>query len=343
MVRTLPVDAFLAAAAQQPVIDVRSPGEFHHGHIPGAINIPIFDDDERARVGTCYKRQGHDAAVLLGLDIVGPKLGGFVRAVDALQARDRAVLVHCWRGGMRSGSFAQLLDAAGYTVHTLQKGYKNYRRHVLASFAQPLKLIIVGGETGSGKTEIISALRDAGEQVVDLEDLAVHKGSSFGALGLPKQPMPEHFENKLHHALQQLDHTRRIWLEDESRSIGRVMVPAGLWDQMVAAPVLRVRVPREIRLQRLVRDYGNFTKEDIRSAVERIRKRIGGLALKQALEAIETGNAEEVARITLDYYDRAYDHPHAEKKYAGVQFVDCPENDPALHAQRLIALADQQQ
>jgi len=183
--------------ARAPVIDVRSPGEFVRGHIPGAHSVPLFTDEERAVVGTLYKQQGRDAAVREGLRIVGPKLATIVDEARAL-APDGRIGVHCWRGGERSGSVAWLLDKAGFTeVFTLKRGYKAFRQHVLEAFNMPHDLRVLGGYTGTGKTETLAHLRELGEQVIDLEGLAHHKGSSFGALGEEPQPTTEHFENLL--------------------------------------------------------------------------------------------------------------------------------------------------
>jgi tRNA 2-selenouridine synthase len=181
MVKQLSVEEFLEKAQSLPIVDVRSPGEYDHAHIPGAVSIPLFDNDERALVGTKYKNAGKDSAVLLGLDLVGPKLAGFVKQSKKLNPQHKEVLVHCWRGGMRSGSFAWLLDTAGLTASTLVGGYKAYRNAVLSAFAEPRNLIILGGKTGSGKTDILKELARQGEQIIDLEGLAHHKGSTATA------------------------------------------------------------------------------------------------------------------------------------------------------------------
>ena len=336
MATALPVDEFLAEARRFPLVDVRSPGEYLHGHIPGAINIPLFTDEERARVGTLYKQKGAQEALLAGLEIVGPKMPGFVREA-CLIAREGRLLVHCWRGGMRSGSFAWLMETAGLQVTTLRSGYKAYRRQVLSAYDLPLQLRIVGGETGSGKTEILQHIARAGEQVLDLEAIAHHRGSAFGALGQEPQPSVEQFENNLYDAFSRLDQSRPIWLEDESRSIGRVYVPNPLWAQMEQAPVYRIRIPQEVRLKRLVRDYGSFPKEELEAAILRISKRLGDLSTRQALEALHEGRLEETARISLAYYDKAYNFPHAKRNYAGVRFVDGEGDDAALNAQLILS------
>jgi tRNA 2-selenouridine synthase len=185
------------------LIDVRSPAEFARAHIPNAHSLPLFNDEERAKVGTMYKQMSPEAALLKGLEIVGPKMSGFVKKAIKWSP-DRKVIVHCWRGGKRSGSVAWLLKFAGFDVLTIEGGYKNYRQTVLQSFDNQLlkNMIILGGKTGSGKTYILKELEKRGEQIIDLEGLANHKGSAFGWIGENQQPTTEHFENLLHDALR---------------------------------------------------------------------------------------------------------------------------------------------
>ncbi|MVM39610.1 tRNA 2-selenouridine(34) synthase MnmH [Spirosoma sp. HMF3257] len=336
MVHQLPVNEFLEKAQSLPVIDVRSPGEYDHAHIPGAVSIPLFDNDERALVGTKYKNAGKDAAVLLGLSLVGPKLADFVRQSKKLNSSNKEVLVHCWRGGMRSGSFAWLLDTAGLTASTLIGGYKAYRNTVLAAFSEPRNLVILGGKTGSGKTDILKELARQGEQIIDLEGLAHHKGSTYGAIGQLPQPATEQFENELFKVWQQLDPSRRIWLEDESRSIGSCFVPMALWQQMRVAPVAFIDLPKGERVNRLVTEYAGIDHNLLVQATERIRKRLGGKVTKDALEALNRQDYATVADVTLDYYDKAYLHGLSLRDPASVHSMAILEDNPAQTAQRLI-------
>src|ERR1700733_14354956 len=220
----------------EPLFDVRSPGEFQHSHIPGAVSLPLFSDEERAQVGLCYKQQGKEPALMLGLKFVGPKLSEMADKVikQCLQGRAR---VYCWRGGMRSSSVAMLLRMTGLQVMTLEGGYKRFRRHVLQTLSQIFseKLVVIGGMTGSGKTEILRVLKERGEQVVDLEQLANHRGSAFGGIGMELQPSVEQFENKIACLWDKLDLDRRIWLEDESRMIGKCKIPDALFAAMMQA------------------------------------------------------------------------------------------------------------
>lgn len=333
MLRALSVPEFLAAGL--PIIDVRSPGEFARGRIPAAVNVPLFSDAERAVVGTLYKQTGRDAAVLEGLRIVGPKLAGIVERATEL-APDRRIAVHCWRGGERSGSVAWLLYKAGFgEVLTLKGGYKAFRNHVLESFDQVPDLRILGGYTGTGKTETLRHLRELGEQVIDLEALAQHKGSAFGMLGEKPQPTQEHFENVLWNALRHIDGTRPLWLEDESRMIGRVMLPEPLFTALRSATVFFVDMPQLERVERLVADYGAFPKDELGAAIQRIARRIGPQHAKAALHALEHGDLAAVARMALHYYDKTYAHGLSQREIGTVVKLEAHAHDLRALAQRL--------
>lgn len=288
-----------------PVLDVRSPSEFSQGHVPGAISFPLFSDNERARIGTLYKHMGKHKAVLEGLHIVGPKLAHFVEEATAI-APNRNVMVYCWRGGMRSASMAWLLRTAGFNVDVMKGGYKAYRQMVQQSFCDAIPFIILSGPTGSGKTEILCELRNLGEQVLDLELLARHRGSAFGSLGMDEQPSIEQFENIVHQTLKSMDFNRRIWVEDESRKIGKVVLHAGLWENLSRAPLVLLNAPIEDRVRRLVEEYGVFGTDALRESLQKIGKRLGGLSLSDALAALNSGNLGLVAEISLKYYDKAY-------------------------------------
>jgi tRNA 2-selenouridine synthase len=335
MTKPLPVEQFLEKAKTIPVIDVRSPGEFERGHIVGAVNIPLFENHERAEVGTRYKKVGKESAFLLGLDIVGSKLSGFVKKANKI-APEREVLVHCWRGGMRSGSFATLLSSAGMKVSLLVGGYKSYRNHILEAFHKPLTIIVLGGKTGSGKTEILYELEKQGEQILDLEGLANHKGSSFGMLGQAPQPMTEHFENMLYEKLAKLDTSRRIWIEDESRNVGCCNIPDSLWQQMRTAETAFIDVDKQIRIERLVAEYAQFSFEELKSATDRILTRLGGQHHKAALEALKNGDFTTGTDIALTYYDKAYLHGLSKREDSKIKTFEVNENNPATTAKRLI-------
>ncbi|MFD2718775.1 tRNA 2-selenouridine(34) synthase MnmH [Hymenobacter monticola] len=295
-------------ALPYPILDVRAPIEFAQGHVPGALSLPLFTDEERARIGTAYKQISQEKAVHLGLEFFGPKMSAMVKQAKKL-APGKEVRLHCWRGGMRSGAVLWLLELAGFKVHLLDKGYKDYRRAVLAAFAEPRPWRVLGGLTGSGKTDVLHALAaEHGQPVLDLEGLAHHKGSAFGAIGQPVQPTQEQFENNLAAALLQLPPNVPVWVEDESRQIGRLTIPVALFEQMRQAPRYVLQVPREARVTKLAAEYGAESPAELAAAIERLHKRLGGLATQQALAAVEAGDFERMVELVLDYYDKTYTH-----------------------------------
>ncbi|MFN5317904.1 MAG: tRNA 2-selenouridine(34) synthase MnmH [Bacteroidia bacterium] len=295
-----------------PLLDVRSPLEYKQGHVPGALSFPLFSDEERVRIGTLYKHKGKENAVLEGLRMVGPKLVGFVEQAHEI-APDRRVAMYCWRGGMRSGSMAWLLRTAGFSVDVLNGGYKAYRQKVQQAFCEDIPFVVLSAPTGSGKTEILCELRNLGEQVLDLEQLACHRGSAFGALGMYEQPNIEQFENEVHRVLKSYDYSRRIWVEDESRKIGKVVLHAGIWDNLNRAPLVLLDSTLEDRVRRLVEEYGVYGTDALHESLQKIGKRLGGLSLRDAQAALDEGNLALVAEISLKYYDKAY-HFSREKR-----------------------------
>jgi len=335
MSKPLDITEFLALSQGHLTVDVRSPKEFNKGHIPHAVNLPLFNDEERAKIGTIYVQTGRNEAIEAGLEIVGPKMADFVRFVKPL-AKENKIFVHCWRGGMRSGSMAWLFDTIGYEVYTLKSGYKAYRHLVLEDLGVQARYIIIGGRTGSGKTEMLHQLRDRGEQILDFEKLARHKGSSFGALGELPQPSTEQFENDLHHEMSKLDLSRPIWLEDESKNVGKCSITNELWANMVKSPLVVIDIPLEVRVKRLVKDYGEMPSEGLEDAIRRIERRLGNEAMKDALRNLEEKNFAEVACITLRYYDKAYDHSLAIKETKDITFLSFETDDMEMIAKRLI-------
>jgi len=334
MLRALSISEWMLLV-DAPIIDVRSPKEFAHGHIPGANSLPLFTNEERAIVGTLYKQTGRDAAVLEGLRLVGPKLATLVEQARAIAPEGR-VRVYCWRGGERSGSLAWLLDKAGFAeVTTLKGGYKTFRNRVIDDMKQPFDLRILGGYTGTGKTATLAYLRDLGEQVIDLEAMAHHKGSSFGAIGEEPQPSTEHFENLLWSALQHIEPLKPLWLEDESLMIGRVMIPTSFYDRMRGSLLYFAEMPAEERAYRLVEDYGRFPKDQLAEAIQRIEKRIGPQHCKAALQALENGDLHTVAIIVLRYYDRTYLHGVTKRDPGRIVRFQATATDLRALAQRL--------
>lgn len=296
---------FLTLRNELPVIDVRSEGEFEAGHIPGVANIPLLNNSERVVVGTAYKQQGQEAAIHEGFRLVGPRLEGIVSEAEKIAA-GKEVIVHCWRGGMRSANFAHFIGMAGLKSSLLVGGYKTYRQAAQEMFRMPLKLISITGCTGSGKSDVLREIGRQGEQVLDLETLACHKGSAFGHLMQPPQPTSEQFQNELYEQLLKFDLSRQIWVEDESIAIGKIFLPSEFWSRLHGSPLLRMEVSKEIRVGRLVEEYGHADREEFLSIMERISKKLGGQHFLDAREKLQKGDMPAVMEILLTYYDKAY-------------------------------------
>ena len=305
MEKGLDILAFLKKAESIPVIDVRTPAEFNQGHIPTAFNIPLFSDEERKIVGTTFKQKGQRNAVLSGLEYAGPKLKSL--ALEAIKhSVKKQMLVHCWRGGMRSASMAWLFGTVGLESQRLEGGYKSFRQQVLTSLDQEYSFIVIGGLTGSGKTDVLRELKQMGEQVLDLELLANHKGSAFGSLGEIAQCSNEQFENDIFWMLRQLDNSRIIWIEDESRSIGKNILPAGIYRNIRSAPLIYLDVSLKGRVEQLVHDYAGFPVKDLCEAIDKIRPRLGDQAASQAINGIKEGEFGKAVELILRYYDKTY-------------------------------------
>jgi tRNA 2-selenouridine synthase len=312
-VTKLEIEEFIKYSLEYPVLDVRSEGEFKHAHIPKAFNLPLFNDAERAVVGKTYKQQSREAAIKKGLDYFGPKMKSMIlfteKVIESTNPYNKTILVHCWRGGMRSAGVAWLLDLYGFKVFTLNGGYKTYRNWVLQQFEKNWKLNILGGYTGSGKTIILEHLKSNGEAVIDLEGIAGHRGSAFGRIGLPEQTSVEMFENNLALQLYLVSNKypdKYIWMEDESQRIGAVSIPHALWITMRKSLVYFVNIPFNERLTYLAETYGILDKLSLAEAINRIQKRLGGLETKTAIEHLERGAIEQCFDILLRYYDKLY-------------------------------------
>ena len=334
MPTSIDIHTFLQQSSNA-VIDVRTPKEFEQGHIPGAVNIPLFSNDERVVVGTLYKQQGKQPAILKGLEFVGTKMTEIIHKAQTL-AKDNTLYVHCWRGGMRSGSVAWLLELYGIKVFILKGGYKAFRKHILDSFTKQYNLLILGGKTGSAKTLVLEKLALLNEQVINLEKLAAHKGSAFGALGENKQPSQEQFENELATVLQTINNEKPLWLEDESRLIGNKVIPEGLWTQMRLAKTICMNVPFEARVEYLTEEYGKFPKEELKVSIEKITKRLGHQQAKNALVALEENDLKTTCRICLSYYDKSYQHGMDKRDKISIEQIDFDRLDVDLIAKELI-------
>jgi len=334
MAESLQIEKFLTFSATHPVIDVRSPSEFSQGHIPGARNIPLFNDLERKEVGTAYKQVNKEAAMYLGLEFAGGKLVKLAKEGEKQAGKEKKLLVHCWRGGMRSKSMVWLFETMGITCYILEGGYKSFRRYVRQEFKKPLDLIVVGGKTGSGKTDILHYLEEKGEQIIDLEGLAHHKGSAFGALGEQPQPTTEQFENKLFQKLAALERSRYVWIEDESRNVGKCVIPGEIYMMMKESRILFLDIPRELRARHLVVHYAGFDKEELKSCILKISKRLGGDRTSEAIGSVETEDFYTTAMITLQYYDKAYMFS-LEKNHKEHEAIRSERIEPAYNADLL--------
>ena len=297
---------FWTLRKQMPIVDARSEGEFAQSHIPGAVNLPILNNQERIEVGTLYKQKGPEKAILKGFELVGPRFHQIQKEALA-KFPEKKIIVYCWRGGMRSQILFWLLGMVGFEVFRLKGGYKTYRNFTFAEVRKELRLLVLGGKTGVGKTQLLKALAQNREQVVDLEGLANHKGSSFGAIGLPAQPSVEQFENLLAEKLLTLDASQPIWVENESRKIGRVILPDRFFEQMLQSPFVDIQKSEAERIQHIEKEYAILPKVDLIQAVKRLQKRLGGLRTQEAIADIEVDNHASWIQNLLVYYDKTYD------------------------------------
>jgi tRNA 2-selenouridine synthase len=329
------IDRFLEFSETIPVIDVRSPAEFAAGHIPGAFNIPLFNDREREAVGIIYKKEGRIPAILAGLDYAAPsmslKLG---QAIDI--SKNSSLLVHCWRGGMRSEAMAWLFSLGNIDTEVLDGGYKIYRHYIIKRLSEKRKMIVLGGMTGSSKTHILRYLQKIGQQVIDLEGLANHRGSAFGSLGQPPQPSTEQFGNILFDDWKRTSTKLPVWVEDESRNIGSVFLPDGFYTNMQDTPAIILMMDVKTRLPRLIKEYSTYSGDNLISAILKISKRLGGDNTRDAIDAVETGDFAKAIEITLYYYDKAYLYGLRKKRKENTIFVETDSDDIESNAFKIL-------
>ena len=320
------IENFLSLAETLPVIDVRSPEEYLHAHIPGAFSVPLFSDEQRKIIGTAYVKESRQIAVNHGLGFFSERMkiipGEVLNIINEFK-KDKSVdgnslLIHCWRGGMRSETVAWLLNLFGYKIYVLKGGYKSFRRWVLAQFEKEYSLKVLAGFTGSGKTEVLKELSRKGKLIIDLEKLANHKGSAFGGLGENPQPSHEMFENLLAIELWKIqnrehngqEYTKNdvieFWIEDESVHIGTVGIPKIFWQQMRKSPLLFLDIPFEERVKFIIKIYGVFDKQELIKCILKIQKRLGGLNTKNAIQFLSDGDLHSAFSILLRYYDKMY-------------------------------------
>ena len=293
------------------VIDVRSPAEFAHDHIPGAINLPAMSNEERAIVGTIYTQDSPFKARKIGAAIVARNVAHHLEtALSEKDGRWRP-LVYCWRGGQRSGSVATILKQIGWRAETVTGGYQSYRRLVhVAMYEAPLqhRLVLLDGNTGTAKTEILEHLKALGVQIFDLEGFAHHRGSNLGAFE-DDQPSQKHFESELSGALAQFDPTRPVVVEAESSKIGKIILPPMLWEAMIKAPRIELAAPLDARAAYLAERYSDITRdpERFRDRLQPLRQFRSHALVDHWEELLTAGDLHELARSLMsDHYDPAY-------------------------------------
>lgn len=291
-------------------LDVRSPGEYAKGHIPGAFSLPLFDDREREIVGTIYARKGRERAIEKGLALVGPRLTHLLEGAKKWsrqgESSQKGIMLYCARGGMRSSSVAWLLRLYGFDVEIYPGGFRTYRRLLPQWLEKAQRIIILRGPTGTGKTTILHHLRERGHQVIDLEGLAEHKGSAFGKVNAIPQPTNEMFMCLLIQELLRMDPSLPLFVEGESKRIGRCQIPDTFFDRMRSAELIQLTAPTSERVERIVEEYGALPKERLIHAFESIEKYLGNESCRMAVSHLSNGEVESAVNIALKYYDKEY-------------------------------------
>ena len=293
------------------IIDARSESEYALDRIPGAINAPVLDDAQRVQVGTLYKQVGAFEAKKVGAALVAVNIARHIEALWADKPREWRPLVYCWRGGNRSGSMAHVLAKIGWPVVQLDGGYKGYRAHVASALENPpeLDLRVVCGTTGSGKSRLLETLDRIGAQVLDLEKLAAHRGSVLGQLPDEAQPSQKMFESRIWDRLRHFDPSRPVFVESESKKVGKLRVPEAVMARMRAAPCISVSLARENRVRLLMEDYEHFCKNPgaLTSQLDHLVQLHGNEKIKAWHDLANGGLMPElVDQLLVEHYDPAY-------------------------------------
>jgi len=313
MIRDITVQE-LRNLAKPVLIDVRSESEYREATIPGAVNLPLLNDGERAEVGEIYVQVSPALARHQGLRLISPKLPALVEEVEKLSIQGTPVLF-CWRGGMRSKAMATVLDLMGVTVYRLQGGYKAYRREILEYFERtlPFQIVVFRGNTGVGKTELLLKLRQLGYPAIDLEGLANNRGSVFGDVGLGPPPSQKAFEAALYEECRRYERYGYVIVECESKRIGRVTLPDKFHRAMQEGIQVLVFDTLANRVRRLVKEYMAHpdSMAQIENALERLVKTLGHEKVRELKELLAARRLEEFTEhLLLDYYDRLYAYPN---------------------------------
>ena len=324
-----------------PLIDVRSPDEYYKGNLPNSINVPLFNNEERSIIGIIYKNYGREKAVIKGLEFVANKIDDIVnnlinslkyyKSNNNTKSEELTIKIYCARGGMRSNSIAWLLTKYHIKNITLNGGYKKYRKWTLESFKKNWDLVVVGGKTGTGKTKLLKILDENNYQIIDLEGLACHRGSTFGSLGMKQQPSNEKFENLIAEKLKSFKKNKKIFVEAESANIGKCKIPHEFFNQMKTAERIEIIKSESNRLEELIKTYSIFDEQELIDAVLRIKKRLGPQRTKIAIESIKNKDWKSVCKSVLEYYDKCYEHEKIGKdKLKTINLTDIYDNQIAL-------------
>jgi tRNA 2-selenouridine synthase len=346
-----PINQVLAQLPQyDDIIDVRAPSEFALDHLPGAINLPVLDDDQRHLVGLTHKEQGAFAGSRLGAPMVAANIAHWLQTTFADKSRLWRPLVYCWRGGQRSGAMATILARVGWKTEVLEGGYREYRRYVCDYFEQSLthyRFIILAGRTGTAKSGVLAHLASLGQQVLDLEGLANHKGSVLGQVPGSEQPSQKRFESLLWQQLTSFDPNRPVFVESESKKVGRVHVPDQLMLAMRQSEVITVNASVDWRVQYLLRDYHYFTQDDA-WLFQQLDCLVGLHSLQTINEwkglASNKNWAQFVGTLLTEHYDPAYDKAikrnfKSTSGLASVELTDPDFNCAAAGAAKQISIS----
>ncbi|MCX8076366.1 MAG: tRNA 2-selenouridine(34) synthase MnmH [Aquificaceae bacterium] len=320
------------------LVDIRSPSEYEEFHVPGAVNVPLFEDEEKRLIGVVYRGEGVERAKELGYEIAWKKLEGFLQTFRRLKENYRHVVVYCWRGGLRSKELCKVLSSMGVDVLRLEGGYRAYREFILKDMEKLLqnkRFVVLTGKTGVGKTRLLRRLKQEGYPVVDLEGLAQDRGSVFGKVGIGKTVSQKMFDALLYEELRELN-SELLLVEDESKVIGRVHIPEALWRKKEEGVFVEVEASLSVRLKNIIEDYTSSQgwQEEVRRSLHKIRKYLGEEKYLLALEMLKENKVEELALFLMEnYYDKNYRyHKPAIYKVDCSDFETCLQNLKELYS-----------